>query len=495
MKRTSGILMPIASLPSRFGIGCFDQAAYDFVDRLAEAGQTYWQILPMGPTGYGDSPYQSFSTFAGNPYFISLSELIRQGFLTERECEESTEGMNSKYVRYDLIFQRRFVLLRKAFEASSIETDPDYNQFVQNNSDWLPDYALFMAIKDNLGGISYLDWDEDIRMRDPEAMVTWRNKLMTDVTFYQFLQYEFYHQWHALKRYANEKGVFFIGDIPIYVALDSADTWAHPELFQLDENGVPTAVAGCPPDAFSEDGQLWGNPLYRWDAHRETGFEWWTRRIRGAYDWYDVVRLDHFRGFDEYYAVPYGEKTARKGSWLPGPGLDVFRAARRELGEFQVIAEDLGFLTDSVRQMQKDSGFPGMKILQFAFDSREDSDYMPHRYERNSVVYTGTHDNETTFSWWKGLAPEDRAVALRYLGASRFTSRKKLTWRLIELAQMSIANLCIIPMQDYLCLGSSARINTPSTIGTNWLWRMKEGAFSDKLVSRIRAMTKLYGRV
>ena len=487
--------MPIASLPSRFGIGCFDQAAYDFVDRLAEAGQTYWQILPMGPTGYGDSPYQSFSTFAGNPYFISLSELIRQGFLTERECEESTEGMNSKYVRYDLIFQRRFVLLRKAFEASSIETDPDYNQFVQNNSDWLPDYALFMAIKDNLGGISYLDWDEDIRMRDPEAMVTWRNKLMTDVTFYQFLQYEFYHQWHALKRYANEKGVFFIGDIPIYVALDSADTWAHPELFQLDENGVPTAVAGCPPDAFSEDGQLWGNPLYRWDAHRETGFEWWTRRIRGAYDWYDVVRLDHFRGFDEYYAVPYGEKTARKGSWLPGPGLDVFRAARRELGEFQVIAEDLGFLTDSVRQMQKDSGFPGMKILQFAFDSREDSDYMPHRYERNSVVYTGTHDNETTFSWWKGLAPEDRAVALRYLGASRFTSRKKLTWRLIELAQMSIANLCIIPMQDYLCLGSSARINTPSTIGTNWLWRMKEGAFSDKLVSRIRAMTKLYGRV
>lgn len=487
--------MPIASLPSRFGIGCFDQAAYDFVDRLAEAGQTYWQILPMGPTGYGDSPYQSFSTFAGNPYFISLSELIRQGFLTERECEESTEGMNSKYVRYDLIFQRRFVLLRKAFEASSIETDPDYNQFVQNNSDWLPDYALFMAIKDNLGGISYLDWDEDIRMRDPEAMVTWRNKLMTDVTFYQFLQYEFYHQWHALKRYANEKGVFFIGDIPIYVALDSADTWAHPELFQLDENGVPTAVAGCPPDAFSEDGQLWGNPLYRWDAHRETGFEWWTRRIRGAYDWYDVVRLDHFRGFDEYYAVPYGEKTARKGSWLPGPGLDVFRAARRELGEFQVIAEDLGFLTDSVRQMQKDSGFPGMKILQFAFDSREDSDYMPHKYERNSVVYTGTHDNETTFSWWKALAPEDRAVALRYLGASRFTSRKKLTWRLIELAQMSIANLCIIPMQDYLCLGSSARINTPSTIGTNWLWRMKEGAFSDKLVSRIRAMTKLYGRL
>ena len=495
MERKSGILMPIASLPSRFGIGCFDQAAYDFVDRLAESGQTYWQILPMGPTGYGDSPYQSFSTFAGNPYFISLSELIRQGYLTERECEASMEGMSSNRIRYDLIYRRRFVLLRKAFEASGIETDPNYNQFVQENSDWLPDYALFMAIKDSLGGISYLEWDEDIRLRNPDAMVSYRNKLMNDVIFYQFLQYEFYTQWHALKHYANEKGVYFIGDIPIYVALDSADTWAHPELFQLDEDGVPTAVAGCPPDAFSADGQLWGNPLYRWETHRETGFEWWIERIRGAFDWYDVVRIDHFRGFDEYYAVPYGEKTARRGSWLPGPGLDVFRAARREMGEFQVIAEDLGFLTDSVREMLKDSGFPGMKILQFAFDSREDSDYLPHKYGRNSVVYTGTHDNETTYSWWKALAPEDLAVALRYLGASRFTGRKKLTWRLIELAQMSISDLCIIPMQDYLCLGSSARINTPSTIGKNWLWRMKPNAFSDKLVARIYAMTKLYGRL
>ena len=495
MERRSGVLMPIASLPSRFGIGCFDQAAYDFIDRLEQAGQAYWQILPMGPTGFGDSPYQSFSTFAGNPYFISLTELIKQGFLTEKECETASEGMGDRFVHYDLIYKKRFRLLRRAFENSGIETDSAYNEFVQENADWLPDYSLFMAIKDSLDGISYLEWDESIRRRDPEAMVTYRNRLMNDVLFYQFLQYEFYVQWRSVKAYANEHGVEIIGDIPIYVALDSADTWAHPELFQFDENGAPTAVAGCPPDAFSVDGQLWGNPLYRWDAHRDTGFAWWINRIRHVCEWYDIVRIDHFRGFDAYYAIPYGEKTARKGEWLPGPGLDLFRAARREFGEFRVIAEDLGFLTDSVREMLADSGFPGMKVLQFAFDTREDSDYLPHNYERNSVVYTGTHDNETTYSWWRSMASADRNVALRYLGASRFTSRKKLTWRLIELAESSVSDLCIIPMQDFLCLGGQARINTPSTIGTNWLWRMDKNAFSEKLAARIYAMTRLYGRL
>ena len=481
MERKSGILMPVASLPSKYGIGCFDQAAYDFIDCLVKAGQSFWQVLPMGPTGYGDSPYQSFSTFAGNPYFISLSELMKDGFLTRKDCEEASEGMGHQFIRYDLIYKRRFNLLRKAFSASSIETDPDYNTFVRENSDWLPDYALFMAIKDSLGGISYLEWDDDIRNRDPEAMVTYRNKLMNEVIFYQFLQYEFFKQWKSIKTYANEHGISIIGDIPIYVALDSADTWAHPELFDFNENGEPNRVAGCPPDAFCADGQLWGNPLYKWDAHRETGFEWWTGRIRHVYEWYDVVRIDHFRGFDEFYAVPYGEKTARNGEWLPGPGLDLFRAAKRELGDFKVIAEDLGFLTDSVREMLADSGFPGMKVLQFAFDAREDSDYLPHNYERNSVVYTGTHDNETTFSWWKALSAADKNVALRYLGESRFTSRKKLTWRLIELAEMSVSDLCIIPMQDFLCLGTNARINTPSTIGTNWLWRMKPDQLSLQL--------------
>ena len=487
--------MPVASLPSKYGIGCFDQAAYDFIDCLEKAGQSFWQVLPMGPTGYGDSPYQSFSTFAGNPYFISLSELMKDGFLTRKDCEDGSDGMSHQFIRYDLIYKRRFNLLKKAFASSSIETDPDYNNFVQENSDWLPDYALFMAIKDSLGGISYLEWDADIRNRDPEAMVTYRNKLMNEVIFYQFLQYEFFKQWKSIKTYANEHGIRIIGDIPIYVALDSADTWAHPELFDFDEKGEPVRVAGCPPDAFCADGQLWGNPLYNWDIHRETGYEWWIGRIRHVYEWYDIVRIDHFRGFDEFYAVPYGEKTARNGEWLPGPGLDLFRAAKRELGDFKVIAEDLGFLTDSVKDMLADSGFPGMKVLQFAFDTREDSDYLPHNYERNSVVYTGTHDNETTFSWWKALSAADKNVALRYIGASRFTSRKKLTWRLIELAEMSVSDLCIIPMQDYLCLGNHARINTPSTIGTNWLWRMKKDAFTDKLAAKIYAMTKLYGRL
>ena len=493
MDRKSGILMPMASLPSRFGIGCFDKAAYDFVDMLEKSGQSYWQILPMGPTGYGDSPYQSFSTFAGNPYFISLSELIKKGYLTERECAASTEGMSPKFIRYDLIYKRRFELLRKAFKASSIETDPDFNRFVDENSDWLTDYALFMAIKDSLKGKSFLEWDEDIKHRDPDAMVTYRNKLMNEVMFYQFIQYEFDVQWTALKKYANDKGIKIIGDIPIYVALDSADTWAHPELFILDEKCVPTHVAGCPPDPFAPDGQLWGNPLYRWNVHAETGYAWWIERIRSVYRWYDMVRIDHFRGFDEFFAIPYGA-TPKEGEWLKGPGLDVFRAAQRELGELSVIAEDLGFLTDSVRQMLKDSGFPGMKILQFAFDSREESDYIPHKYERNCVVYTGTHDNETTYSWWKKLPPEDKNMAVSYLGASRFTSRKRLTYKMIELGMSSVADLCIIPMMDYLCLGESARINTPSTMGTNWIWRMKDGAFTDKLSSYIRKITKLYGR-
>ncbi len=486
--------MPVASLPGRFGIGCFDEAAYAFVDQLERAHQSYWQVLPMGPTGYGDSPYQSFSTFAGNPYFISLTKLIKKGYLTERECESITEGMSKKFIRYDLMYKRRFKLLKKAFENSSVETDPDYNLFVHDNSDWLYDYALFMAIKDSLGGLSFLSWDEPIRLRDPEAMVTYKNKLISDVQFYQFLQYEFHLQWSELKAYANERGIDIIGDIPIYVALDSSDTWAHPELFKFDKEGNPTSVAGCPPDSFSADGQLWGNPLYDWDEHARTGYEWWIKRIRHMFNWYDVVRIDHFRGFDEYYSIPYGAKNARKGEWLPGPGLELFRAAKRELGDLRVIAEDLGFLTDSVKQMLLNSGFPGMKILQFAFDPREESDYLPHNYEKNSVVYTGTHDNETTLGWWSSIPADSRKMAIRYLGASRFSSKKRLTWRMIELAMGSVSNLCIIPMNDYLTLGNYARINTPSTLGGNWIWRMDPGAFTDKLADRIARLSALYGR-
>lgn len=495
MTRSSGVLLPIASLPSKYGIGCFDESAYQFVEQLEKAGQTYWQILPMGPTGYGDSPYQAFSTFAGNPYFISPDELVKKGYITKEDCEKAAEGTDERYIRYDVLYKKRFALLRKAFAKSGVESDSTYNEFVKNNQDWLPDYALFMAIKDSKNGQSYLEWEDDIRLRRAEAMVSYRNKLLGEVQFYQFLQYEFSCQWQALKKYANKKGVFIIGDIPIYVALDSADTWAHPELFQFDESGCPIGVAGCPPDAFSATGQLWGNPLYDWTQHQKQEYSWWIARIRNCYQWYDMVRIDHFRGFDEYYAIPYGEPTAENGCWEKGPGMALFDKMREELGELPIIAEDLGFLTESVRDLLKKSGFPGMKVLQFAFDSREDSDYLPYRYDNNSVVYTGTHDNATTVSWWDELASTDKEVALRYLNRSKWTSKRKLTWDLVCLAMASVSDLCVIPAQDYLALPNTARINTPSTLGFNWQWRMSKEGFSDKLCEKIYKMTRLYGRL
>lgn len=493
--RASGILLPISSLPSKYGIGSFDRSAFDFVDTLVKAGQSIWQILPMGPTGYGDSPYQSFSTFAGNPYFISLEELVREGYLTQEDLDKSGLEDEGKYVNYERLYEKRFPILRRAYKNSGIRENSEFQEFVEKNEEWLPDYALFMAIKDSKGGQSFLEWEDEIKRRDPKAMARYEADYEEDVSFYMFLQYEFNRQWVQLKTYANAKGVQIIGDIPIYVALDSADTWSHPELFQFTEDLTPKAVAGCPPDAFSETGQLWGNPLYDWNYHEETGFAWWLKRLENCFQWYDMVRIDHFRGFDEYYAIPFGEPTAVNGQWEKGPGIRLFEAMKETLGEKNIIAEDLGFLTDSVRALLKDTGYPGMKVLQFAFDSREESDYMPHNYDANCVVYTGTHDNQTTFSWWDEMAEGDRDVALRYLNLpGRFVTKKKLTWQLIVLAQRSVAKLCIIPAQDYLCLPSTARINTPSTLGFNWQWRMKKDAFSDKLCERIAAMTKLYGR-
>lgn len=492
--RASGILLPISSLPSAYGIGAFDKCAYEFVDTLVKAGQSYWQILPMGPTGYGDSPYQSFSTFAGNPYFISLDELVSQGYLTKQDCPETE---NREYVDYENLYKTRFLVLRKAFENSGIRENSEFQKFVADNEEWLPDYALFMAIKDSKGGKSFLEWEDDIKKREPQALERYQEKFSEDISFYMFLQFEFSRQWHRLKTYANEKGVNIIGDIPIYVALDSADTWANPELFQFTEALEPKAVAGCPPDAFSETGQLWGNPLYDWSYHEKTGFEWWLSRIQNCFSWYDMVRIDHFRGFDEYYAIPYGEKTAVNGKWEQGPGIKLFQTMEERLGRQDIIAEDLGFLTDSVRKLLTDTGYPGMKVLQFAFDSREESDYMPHNYTQNCVVYTGTHDNQTTLSWWDEMSKEDMNVAVRYINPPRqlFVTTKQLTWQLVVMAQRSVASLCIIPAQDYLCLPDKARMNTPSTLGGNWQWRMKQGEFTDKLCNKIYKMTKLYGRL
>lgn len=490
--RKSGVLLPVSSIPSKYGIGTFSKQAYEFIDSLEKAGQSYWQILPLGPTGYGDSPYQSFSTFAGNPYYIDLEELIDEGYLTRSDCDKCDFGDNDEYVDYEKIYFSRFKVLKIAFRNSNIEKQADYQAFVKDNSYWLDDYALYMAVKNSFDGVSWSEWDEDIKLRKPAALKRYREKYAEEVAFFKFQQYLFAKQWFALKEYANSKQIQIIGDIPIYVAFDSADTWANPELFQLDDTLTPIAVAGCPPDAFSATGQLWGNPLYRWDYHRKTDFAWWMRRIAYCYKLYDVVRIDHFRGFDEYYSIPFGAETAEFGHWEKGPGYEIFKTMKTKLGNKAVIAEDLGFLTKSVINLVKKTGYPGMKILQFAFDSREESDYLPHNYAANSIVYTGTHDNDTTIGWYSGLSRKDKKFAKEYLN---IRSNKDIQWQFIRAAMASVSETCIIPMQDYLGLGAEARINIPSTLGTNWKWRMLEGAFTDELAQRIYDMSKLYGRV
>ena len=497
MERSAGILLAISSLPSKYGIGSFSKEAYRFVDWLRSAHQSYWQILPMGPTGYGDSPYQSFSTFAGNPYFIDLDTLVDQGLLTDRECREIDWGDDGRYVDYRTIYEGRYPILRKSYERWKMTDSMEFSMFMDENKEWIYDYSLFMAVKDSLGGIPWTEWPQDIRNRQPDAVQQMQIKLADEIHFQQYMQYLFYTQWNALKSYANKNHIRIIGDIPIYVAMDSADVWAHPELFRLDEDRRPYEVAGCPPDGFSETGQLWGNPIYDWELNRQTGYSWWIARMSHSYKLYVVVRIDHFRGFDEYYAIPYGEETAVNGKWKKGPGMDLFRNIEKALGKRDVIAEDLGFVTDSVRKLVHDSGFPGMKVVEFAFDVRDTgaaSDYLPHNYIRNCVVYTGTHDNETLAGWYRELKKEDKKFALRYMGRKKL-SVNEAVWEIIRLAQSSVADTCIIPIQDYLCLGNEARINHPSTLGGNWIWRLHRDEISKKLVKKIRRMTELYCRI
>lgn len=491
MNRASGVLMPIFSLPSKYGIGCFSKEAYKYVDLLKEAGQSYWQILPLGPTGYGDSPYQSFSTYAGNPYFIDLEILIEEGLLTEEECEVYDFGDEEECINYEKIYLSRFKALRTAY--GRFEKNDDYESFVNDNAFWLDDYSLYMAIKDKNGGVSWNEWAEPLKNREEKVLVETREELADEIRFYKFQQYEFDRQWKKLHAYANQQGVKIIGDIPIYVAFDSADTWAAPEMFQFNEENEPTGVAGCPPDAFSATGQLWGNPLYDWEYHKKTGYKWWIRRIEYCFRLYDVVRIDHFRGFDEYYSIPYGEKTAVNGKWMPGPGMDLFRAIEAKLGRREIIAEDLGFLTPTVLELLKDSGFPGMKVLQFAFDAREASNYLPHTYPENCVVYTGTHDNDTTRGWYHNVAKDARDFAKEYMCKPRL-DEDTLDLDFISMAMSSVASLCVVPMQDYLGLSSEARINTPSTLGGNWVWRMKKEQFDEDIVKEMRRLTKIYGR-
>ena len=497
MSRSAGILMPITSLPGKYGIGCFSKEAYAFVDWLKDAGQTYWQILPIHPTSYGDSPYQSFSTFAGNPYFISLEDLIEEGVLTKADCDSVDFGGKADDIDYEAIYKNRYDLLAKAYRLSNISENPDYQKFLEENRWWLDDYALFMALKDFFGGKGWYEWPEDIRLRWGFALDYYRRELYFEIEFQMYLQFKFFQQYRKLKAYANENHIKIIGDIPIYVAMDSADAWAHPELFQLDENNVPTAVAGCPPDGFSATGQLWGNPLYRWDYHKQTGYSWWMSRLWYVFQLYDVTRIDHFRGFDEYYSIPYGDKTAENGHWEKGPGIDLFNCAKWNLGWHDVIAEDLGYMTDSVRQLVKESGFPGMKVLEFAFDSRDSgsaNDYLPHNYPVNSVVYTGTHDNETLVGWYKTICAEDKKLAREYV-CNYHTPDEELYDVFVSLAMSSVSKYCIIPIQDYMGLDNDCRINKPSTIGCNWRWRITKEQLSKELQEKIRTLTLRYGRM
>lgn len=492
--RKAGVLLPISSLPSPYGIGTLGAAAREFVDFLSAGGQSCWQILPVCPTGYGDSPYQSFSSYAGNPYLIDLDELASEGLLRSEEYQPLDWGSDAERVDYGLLYERRYPVLRKAAERLLSWNDVEFESFCRENAFWLEDYSLFMALKKRHNACSWFTWPRGERLREPAVMEKARRELAPEIDFWKAVQCLFFRQWKRLKAYANGKGITMIGDLPIYVSADSADVWSDPQQFQLDAEGRPTEVAGCPPDGFSADGQLWGNPLFDWDFMRQDGYTWWIRRIAFQFQIYDTLRIDHFRGFEAYYAIPSGNTTAQGGRWRPGPGIAFFRKIHEALGPRDIIAEDLGFLTDGVKELLRESGYPGMKVLQFAFDSRDTgSGYLPHLYGRHCVVYTGTHDNDTIQGWIENATPEDVAFAKAYL---RLNREEGWHWGMIRSAWASVADLAIIPFQDFLGLGSQARMNTPSTLGgRNWQWRARAGDFSDKLADRLHRETALYQRL
>jgi 4-alpha-glucanotransferase len=487
--RTGGILLHISSLPSPYGIGTLGKEAYRFVDFLAESGLKYWQILPIGPTSFYDSPYQSYSTFAGNPYFIDIDLLIRDKLL--KRSDAAGYWGKEDTVDYGLLYEKRYRLLKTAYGNFINHLPQDFDGFCSENAWWLDDYALFMTLKDKHGGTSWQEWEPGARLRDFDTLRQTKEMHGQDIGFWKMLQYLFFKQWKMLKTYAGGKGIRIIGDIPIYVALDSVDVWANPGLFLLDENLQPTAVAGCPPDGFTDAGQLWGNPIYNWDAMSEKNYDWWINRFMACAGFYDVTRIDHFRGFDSYYSIPYGSTDAKNGTWFRGPGIEFLRFIEKHIGHNNIIAEDLGFLTDSVRNMLRESGYPGMKVLEFAFDSREDTDYLPHSYTRNCVVYIGTHDNDTALGWLAGINKKDYQYAKKYLGLSK---EEGLNWGMMRGAWSSSADLAVVQMQDLLGLSSEARMNTPGTLGNNWVWRMKKGACTKALARKINDYMHIYQR-
>jgi len=493
MNRSSGIIMHIASLPGKYGIGTFGKEAYEFCNFLKKAGQKYWQILPLGPTGFGDSPYQSFSAFAGNPYLIDFDLLNKDGLLETEDYDSVNFGESVIDINYGLIFKEKMKVLRKAYENSKLKNIEELKLFEEEEYYWLEDYALYMSIKSHFRLKSWQTWDEDIRLRKPEAIEKYKTLLSDEIRYWKFLQYEFYRQWKALKLYVNNLDIEIIGDMPIYVAEDSADIWSNPEAFLLHKKTLkPLKVSGCPPDIFADTGQLWGNPIYDWNYMEKTDYKWWVNRIRQSLNLYDVLRIDHFKGFESYWSIPYGNSTAENGEWVKGPGIKVFNAIKDELGDVNIIAEDLGTLTKETIKLRDDTGFPGMKILTFAFDTDSSNPFLPHNYDKNFIVYTGTHDNDTVRGWMETTAPKDQVKkAIEYL---QLNKEEGYNWGFIRGAWSSVADVSIAVMQDFLDLGNEARINLPSTLGSNWRWRVKADVFTDKLAERIYKITKVYGR-
>lgn len=486
--RKSGILLHPTSLYGKEGIGTLGDSLYEFINFLSKSKQKLWQIFPLGPTGYGDSPYQCFSAFAGNPYLIDLETLAKEDYLSFEDINIDF-GDDVEKINYGLIYERKLPILKKAY--INFKEDDDFIKFEKDNSYWLEDFSQFSAFKEYFGGISWLEWPKEYKNRDSKALETLNSKLENEIKYFKFLQYIFFKQWKNVKAYANSKGIEIIGDIPIFVSMDSADAWSNNEIFQFDKDRNPVKVAGVPPDYFSATGQLWGNPLFDWDKLKETGYKWWIDRVKANLSLYDIIRIDHFRGFESYWSINYGEETAINGKWEKGPGMNLFNAIRESLGDLNIIAEDLGTLTDDVVKLKNDTGFPGMRILQFAFSQDPENEYLPHNYDNNTVVYTGTHDNDTTNSWFSNLNDIEKQEVREYINVY---DDNGIVYGLIRAALSSVADIAIIPMQDYLNLGGFARINTPGLAAGNWQWRLKNDGLSDELAKTISHLTEIYGR-
>lgn len=495
LKRSSGILMHISSLHGEYGIGDLGKCAYEFVDFLSESKQKLWQILPMGPTGYGDSPYQSFSAFAGNHYFIDMEALVGEGLLEKEQLKPLSDQNIEGEANFGLVHEVKTDLLRQAYEKFiHLEEPEDMQKFREKSKYWLENYCLFMALKKKLGYVQWQKWPKGYKYRIKDFMEGAKMELSYEMGFHLFLQYMFHAQWKKLKNYANGKNVKIIGDIPIFVASDSSDSWANDKIFLFDKYKRPKKLSGAPPDFFSREGQFWGNPLYDWDYIEKTGYKWWMERVKSSFSLYDIVRIDHFRGFESFWTVRYGKKTARKGKWEKGPGMKLFGKINKKLGKLPVIAEDLGFLTPKVRKLLKDSGYPGMKILEFAFDDNKENEYLPHRYEEKCVAYTGTHDNDTVVGWYGSLPPHYKGICDKYLGKMPEVESEDINWKCIEAVWSSKAMISITQMQDLIGLGSEARMNYPATSGGNWKWRLKKDELNSEIISRLKSITVKFER-